>query len=328
MNISSTQTKLGKTGIFIRTMVGIGSAGLMLLTMVCSKPEQKSQSPPEPVTSPEKIIGIGRIEPEKRIVNLSSEVAGIISEIRKAPGSRVKKGEVILSQINAIEKARVNQARSRIKVQQSQIAAAEAALNAARAKLTSTRNNYERLKKLYAKKAKPEAQYEKAQADYHTLMAEINRSEANLRAAHFLLDQYRADLNRTEAELARKSIAAPADGQILSIDIPAGSYISPGQSVGSFAPESPLTAWCEIDELFADLVEINQEAIIRYPGRTEKLAQGRVTYAGPWLRKKSIFSDDIGDLEDRRVREVWIRLDSGSGVLLGSRVECVIFLEK
>ena len=44
------------------------------------------------------------------------------------------------------------------------------------------------------------------------------------------------------------------------------------------------------------------------------------------MRRKSIFSDEVGDLQDRRVREVRITLDPGTDILFGSRVECVILL--
>jgi hypothetical protein len=52
-----------------------------------------------------------------------------------------------------------------------------------------------------------------------------------------------------------------------------------------------------------------------------------VVLASPYLRKKSLFADKAGDLEDRRVREVRVQLDQPEKVLLGARVECVIEIE-
>ncbi len=69
---------------------------------------------------------------------------------------------------------------------------------------------------------------------------------------------------------------------------------------------------------------MGQLAIIRQPGSDRELARGVVFYAAPSLKKKSLFSDDAGNLEDRRVREVRIRVTSGQPLLYNSRVECVI----
>ena len=98
--------------------------------------------------------------------------------------------------------------------------------------------------------------------------------------------------------------------------------------LGVFAPDSPLSAWCEIDELFASEVQAGQKAYVRKQGTTEPLAHGEVSFSGPFLRKKSIFSDEVGDLQDRRVREVRIILDPGSDLHFGSRVQCVILFEE
>jgi len=82
----------------------------------------------------------------------------------------------------------------------------------------------------------------------------------------------------------------------------------------------------EVDELFADRVAVGQAAGIRRQGGSEILATGKVVSVAPDLKQKSLFSDEIGKLEDRRVREVRIRLDppAGSPLLLGARVECIL----
>jgi hypothetical protein len=129
------------------------------------------------------------------------------------------------------------------------------------------------------------------------------------------------------AEYERKFIKAPTDGQLLSLDITLGSLVTPQKSIGTFAPESPLSAWCEIDELYADKVKIGQKAYVRYQGTKDPLVFGIVSFAGPYLRRKSIFYEEVGDLQDRRVREVRITLESEASLLFGSRVECVILLK-
>jgi hypothetical protein len=81
-----------------------------------------------------------------------------------------------------------------------------------------------------------------------------------------------------------------------------------------------------VDELWANKIYIGQKATIRTQGMDDKLAEGEVVYLSPYLKKKSLFSDDSSNMEDRRVREVRIRLSGNTNLLINSRVEAVIDL--
>jgi hypothetical protein len=82
----------------------------------------------------------------------------------------------------------------------------------------------------------------------------------------------------------------------------------------------------EVDELFAMKVKKGQRVLINVQGTYEMLSTGTVIYCAPFLSKKSIFNDRADNLEDRRVREVRVRINRPEAVLIGSRVECVINL--
>ena len=112
----------------------------------------------------------------------------------------------------------------------------------------------------------------------------------------------------------------------MSLDAKTGAQLATGTSIGDFAPESPLTVLCEVDELYADRIATGSQAILRNQGSTAVLAKGKVIYAAPYLKKKSLFSDAAGDAEDRRVREVRIVIEQGKPLLINSRLEAVIQL--
>ena len=277
---------------------------------------------------PERIIGIGRIEPELKILELNTEVSGLVTEIYFKPGDFISKGQTILKLSNAIEEARLEQETAKIQIQMNEIQAAKAALGSTKVRKENAEISFNRAKKLYDENVEAESVYDLAKTEYESLLEEIKRLEAIVVSAQSKLKQYQADKKLAQAEYERKIISAPADGQLLSLDITLGSFVSPENSFGSFSLKSPLTARCEIDELFAGEVSVGQEAYIRLQGMSEPLAQGEVSFVGPYLRKKSIFSDEVGELEDRRVREVWIRLEEGSSLLFGTRIECVIRNER
>jgi len=306
--------------------------GLVLFLTValigCRSSEKEIPPQADIDAEPTRILGIGRIEPELKILEMTSEIPGIVQKIHHQAGGYVDSGDVIIELSNRVEQAKIAQASAKIRSQRSKIEASKAALSSTRIKTENARLSFERAKTLYEQNAQARFSFDDAKAAYESLLEDTKRQEAEVVVEQDMLRQYEADLSLARAELEKKYYRAPAGGQILSLDITLGSFIASGQSFGTFALESDLTAWCEIDELFAGKVEIGQKAAIRYQGTTEAIAEGKVTFVGPVLRKKSIFSDEVGDLDDRRIREVRIRLDPGARVLYGSRIECVIELEE
>jgi HlyD family secretion protein len=270
------------------------------------------------------IVGIGRIEPELKIVELAAEVRGIVENIFISPGDMITEGESILHMNRDVEQAQVNQAKARMEAQRAVILSTLANLEATKIKTANAKSNFDRLERLYQSGAETKATYDDSKAAYESLLMETNRLEADILSARSFLKQAEADLNLAEIHLRQKMILAPANGKLLSMDVTLGSLISPGDAIGSFAISSPLSAWCEIDELFAQRVQVDQKAYVRPEGMTDTLAVGIVTFAGPYLRKKSIFSDNTSSFEDRRIREVRIRLEPSTLLLYGQRVECVI----
>jgi len=115
----------------------------------------------------------------------------------------------------------------------------------------------------------------------------------------------------------------PQNGRLLEVSARVGASLTPGQRYAQLAPEGRLTALCEIDELFADDIKTGQEAFVRYKGYPDTVSKGTVLYAAPYLKKKSLFSDEVGVKEDRRVREVRILLDNQE-LLINRQVECII----
>lgn len=312
----------------IRTLSGIVLVLMVLILAGCgSKEEEQQANLLLEDMKPIRVVGIGRIEPALKLLNITSQTSGIITLIPFQPGDSVVKDDVIIELDSTVEKARIAQAQARIQTQVAQIDVARAALNPEKVRMENAKTVFERTKTLFEQGTETQFTFDKAKAEYETLLGEIKRLETGVVAAERLVQQYRADLVLSKAEYEKRFIKVPTDGQLLSLDITLGSLVTPQKSIGTFAPESPLSAWCEIDELFAAEVRVGQKAYVRHQGTIEALAYGEVSFAGPFLRRKSIFSDEVGDLQDRRVREVRITLDPGTDILFGSRIECVILLE-
>jgi multidrug efflux pump subunit AcrA (membrane-fusion protein) len=308
--------------------LGLIVLAVWLLTACSSKQAPPPDKTPAMEISPAQIIGLGRIEPELKILDLQSETAGTVTKINVRPGDNVVRDQILLELSSSLEKAKLDLKAAQVRSQRSQIDAANAAVSSIRIKTGNAKLSFERAKSLYDQGAVTQAAFEAAKTEYESLLEEIKRLDAGVVAAEDLLKQTQADLRLSQAEFERRSLRALTDGQILSLEITVGSLVAPEKAFGTFAPRSPLIARCEIDEMFAGAVSLGQSAYLRTPGLTVPRARGTVTFAGPALRKKSLFSDEVGSLEDRRVREVWITLVPESRILFGTRVECVIAVKE
>ena len=228
---------------------------------------------------------------------------------------------------NAVESAQLRQASVKIKTQQDAIETARQNVQTLRVQLQKAEADLQRNQTLFAGKALTQKDLDDSKYEVTNLQQQIRASEAQVREAQGRISELRADIQYASTVAGLKTVKAPDDGTLLSLDAKIGQFLSSNQSIGDFAPAGPLIALTEIDELFALKVKVGQKAYIRPQGSNERLTTGTVVLTSPYLRKKSLFADNAANLEDRRVREVRVQLDDPGKVIIGARVECLISIQ-
>ncbi|WP_077920890.1 HlyD family secretion protein [Spirosoma sp. 209] len=307
----------------------------ILLTLVllnaCSDNKQKTSEQQadsvRTVQAPKRIgevMGVAVIEPAARISQLSAETGGVVQRVNVTIGEQLRKGQVILTMENALESAQLRQAAVKINTQQDAIETARQQVQTLRVQLQKAEADLIRSDKLFAGNALTRKELDDARYAVQNLQQQIKASEAQVKQAQGRIGELRADIRYASTVAGLKTVKAPVDGTLLSLDAKVGQFLATNQSIGDFAPAGPLVALTEIDELFALRVRVGQKAYIRPQGSNEQLSTGTVVLASPYLRKKSLFSDNASNLEDRRVREVRVQLDNPANVIIGARVECII----
>lgn len=302
--------------------------GFVLLLFSCGsdKKETAQLNNIDSITVKE-VVGIANIEPLQRILTLTPEASGIVKKINVDINQSVKKGDILYVLDNTTELAQLHQAQSKLATQKAVIEKNEAALKTAENNVSNAKINFDRSQNLFNSSAITKKQFEDEQLNYETKKLQLESARTDLQQAQKRLSELASDVEYYQTILDKKTIKAPLDGKILSIDIKLGATVTTSTNLSDFAPDGPVMAITEIDELFADQVKVGQPARIRAQGDTIILATGKVILAAPYLRKKSLFSDKADNLEDRRVREVRVQLDSTETLLIGSRVECIIDLK-
>ena len=270
------------------------------------------------------VLGIAVIEPAARISQLSAETGGLVRAVNVQIGQQVRKGQVLLTMDNAVETAQVRQASVKVRTQQDAIETARQQVQTLRVQLQKAQDDLKRNETLFSGNALTNRELDDSQYQVTNLRQQIRVSDSQVRQAEGQIGSLRADIQYASTVAGLKTVKAPANGTILSLDAKVGQYLNSNQAIGEFAPAGPLVAVTEIDELFALRVKVGQKAYIRPQGSSDKLTTGTVVLASPYLRKKSLFADNAANLEDRRVREVRVQLDDPSKVIIGARVECII----
>ncbi len=282
----------------------------------------------KPADDMQQVVGIGKIEPENEIIQLFAEVGGIVQKVNKNENDTVRAGEVIFEIKHAIEDANILQLKSAVAIQKAQIQVDENAIDEIQIKFANSSVELNRLKRLFAKGAETKQVVDNAQAEMRTFEANSKTLQATVEVSKMQWKESNAQLAIAKVRLNQKFIKAPVSGILLELKIQPGNYIDSKEVVVQLNPEGRTIAICEIDELFANKIEIGQTAVVRNFGALDTLSIGKVYFTGSFLKKKSLFTDQAGEKVDRRVREIKILLDHPTSVLLNARVECVVFVSK
>ncbi len=303
--------------------------GAMLVSFSCNSSKEIKTAEDQAAREIQNIthvVGLGKIEPETKILSLASSSGGIITEIIKSNGDRVKAGETIIVLDNETEKNNLELAQNRIKTQENQIELDSQSFKEAELRLENKKRLLESSRKLLNNGAETSQNIDDLETDVSILETGLHKAKAGLALSRSKLNELTTELRKAKLDLDKKNLRAPSDGIILNIMVTSGSSINQFSEYCEFAPDGEIIARCEVDELFADRIREGQNAEITPVGNNKILATGKVIRTSPYLKRKSLFSELPGDREDRRVREVWIMLDDNNGLLFNMQVECRITL--
>ncbi|WP_295664318.1 HlyD family efflux transporter periplasmic adaptor subunit [uncultured Mucilaginibacter sp.] len=299
---------------------------LLALAGCSGSPNDKTttNAPPKASVAITQVVGIGKIVPERDIIQLSSPVNGIVEHIYKNENDSVSAGETVLELQHAVESAQVNQLSSEVNTQYDQIKADNAAVEEYQAKYNNSVLELQRLQRLLAKGAETQQAVDDANTSVKGFQSNLSRLQANAQVSKSKLTETKAALEVSRQQLDQKIIKSPVKGKILEISTLVGSAVNTQTPFVQISPQGKTIADCEIDELFADKISNGLRAWVRNTGSLDTLATGTVYFTSGFLKKKSLFTDQAGEKEDRRVREIKIVLDKPEKLLLNARVECVI----
>lgn len=158
------------------------------------------------------VTATGTVQP-RRLVEVSSELSGIVREVFVDFNSPVRKGQVLARLDTARLEAALASAEARV-------AAARARLGEAEATLAEKARDFERKRELVGRRVAPPSELDLAEAAYNRAVAARASAEADLAVAA-------AEARLAAINLDKASILAPIDGVVLHRNV------DPGQTVAA-----------------------------------------------------------------------------------------------
>lgn len=306
-------------------------------------------TPPSSEDQPRIIHAVGYLEPRGRLRRLAFQGSGVIRKIEHEIGAPVKAGDVVARLDDRIETSQFAAAEARLAVVEARrnlahagahpdaVKAAEARQQAAAVEMAFRRNERVRLEGLRDRRSVSGVDMDTAVFSDRraTVFSEITGSELaklknQVRAEDRALLDAEAASARAELEAARSAvqtmvIRAPTDGRVIEIFRYAGESVSsaPSEPVVLFAPSGPLEVRAEVDEQFANEVQVGDKAKISWRGDAKE-KQGVVREIKPVMGRKSVFTQHATERMDLQILELRIELEESLSWPIGMEVDVEI----
>lgn len=298
------------------------------------------------------ISGVGIVEPESGIVNISSHLNRTVEKIDVAVNKKVKKGDVLfqlyhkdlLAQLEIkrqeYEKALANLHKLQDLPRSEDLVVAREILNKAQALLDESKAQYDMVSNLANPRAISKEEQDKRLYGHQQAEAEFKEAEAQflkvksgawqpeLEIAEHEVEQVKAEKGAIELEIQRTFIKSPLDGTVLKINIHEGEVLDPNKTAMILG---------NIDELFLR-VSIDQFNVMMFCPKCPAVAfrQGdhskgfplKFVNIEPIMVPKKYLTNDVNEKVDSQVFEIVYRIAKNDALIIGEQMDVYINAEK
>ncbi len=282
-----------------------------------SEPAREPARAPAALASQPRVAGSGVVEPSSELIQIGSALSGLVTRLTVQPGDQVARGQVLFTVDDRAVRAQLREAEAAIAAARAGIAEAQSASVTARRQLA-----------LFRSVSDPAA----------VSRVEVIRAEGEAAAAGERVALARAQLQSAEAransartEIGRLTVRAPRAGEILSVNIREGEYVSTTGAGGNAQPfiemgqTQPLHVRIDIDEEQAPNVALGASATVSPRGAADRQVQATFVRAEPLVVPKRSLTNSAAERVDVRVLQVIYQLPPADGLFrVGQQVDAYI----
>lgn len=292
----------------------------------CNNKEKKNQdkSASDTVLRVQEVVAIGKVVPADGWIQISSPTNGLIEEILIKEGDEVQKGQTLLKLKQSIATLDVEQARAELESLKANNQVNLQDLEKEKILLAELKSKYETSKELYSKNAETRENVESDLSNYKQQQEKINSINKQIQSNRFTEKEQRIQIEKSQQALNDFRVVALKNGIISDLNAEVGQSVISNDNLGTMVENHNYLIEAEVDELFADSVQVGQIVEMNMVGKTAVISKGKIIYVSPTLANKSIIFETANEAEDRRVRRIKIEPDNSSNLLINAKVECKI----
>ncbi len=224
-------------------------------------------------------------------VNIATEVAGRIQTVRIREGSRVEKGDTLVTIDPRDYLIQLRQAEANVRIAESQYRLAVEGsrtedIALAEVNLRNAERDFQRVRELFSAQSVTQKQYDDAEARYLGAEQTYRKVLGGLRKEEVLTIISRRDQAKAQADFARTrveecTIIAPTSGIVTQKTIEPGELVMTGSRIAQITNLEIVSLTIYLNEFDIGRISTSQGAEVRIDGQPEKVFNGTIVYLSP-----------------------------------------------
>lgn len=227
----------------------------------------------------------GKIQP-KRLVNISADTMGRVTELAVEEGDRVERDQFLMLIDPESAESAVEMGEAGIRAAREAANASRVGVETAKANLELSQINLERVRELHKDQVLSDDALDRAESEVKVRASELEARKTDVRAQDERLAQETANLRSARHILSKVTIGAPMEGVITRLSIEEGETVvvgtmnNAGTVLMTVADLSVIQAELEVDETDIVDVRLGQPAKINIDAFPDVDFHGQVTKIG------------------------------------------------
>jgi HlyD family secretion protein len=227
----------------------------------------------------------GKIQPQ-RLVNISADTMGRVTDLRVEEGQRVSKGDFLLQIDPRNLTTAYNQTAASLAASRSTVEQLKVSVEGARTNLKAAQDSLLRQQQLWKQGLTTKEQLDNADNQVKVRQAELSSQEHQIETQRLRMQQEEASVENAKLNLSKVRIEAPITGIITRRNIEEGETVvigtmnNAGTVLLTVADMSVIEAEVEVDETDIPTVQLGQRAKVTIDAMAGKTFTGKVTEIG------------------------------------------------
>jgi HlyD family secretion protein len=227
----------------------------------------------------------GKIQPQ-RLVNISADTMGRVTDLKVEEGQRVEKGQFLLQIDPRNLTTAYNQTTASLAASRSTIEQLRVSIEGTKSNLKQAQDNLDRVQRLWKGGLTPKETLDNAENQVRVRQAEVDSQIRQIETQRLRMTQEEASVENAKLNLSKVRIESPITGIITRRNIEEGETVvigtmnNAGTVLLTVADMSVIEAEVEVDETDIPNVKLGQKAKVTIDAMGGKSFTGKVTEIG------------------------------------------------